>query len=84
MNTETEIILINEFLYSIAPDDPNFLFVMRNPPPGLNYTFDYNVVVDLSLIYRKGGIKGLFTTAKLMFRGMWDRDYFHQADRQSL
>ena len=75
--TETERCLIQEMVYRLDRRDFAFLFVDRNPPPGLSFTYDFNRTLDLATIYRHLGPAGVLRTVGIMMRGAWGGDKSH-------
>lgn len=75
--TETEWVLIFEFLHSINPHDVWFVAVLRSPPPGLAYSYDLNIIPSIGIFIRRLGplamLKALWMTAGHLF----GRDYTH-------
>jgi hypothetical protein len=76
--TETEMILTHEFLYSLAPRDLMLIPIQRQPPPGLAYHYNFNIVPTLGFILRHFGLSGLLRMAVLISRGLWGSDYSHR------
>ena len=75
--TETEIILIFEFLHAVVPGDIAFFHVTRHTRPHLFFTFDYNVILRLSAIAKKLGIAAAGKLLLLMLPGLRSRDFSH-------
>jgi hypothetical protein len=80
--TDTEMFLTHELLHSVAPRDLLLASIRREPPPGLAYTYDFNLVPTSRLIARRLGLRGLLTMGRLMLRGRWGGDYTHRAPEQ--
>jgi hypothetical protein len=75
--TETEWVLILEFLHSVNPHDVWFVTALRSPPPGLVYRYDLNITPSIGIFVRRLGplaiLKALWMTAGHLF----GRDYTH-------
>lgn len=78
MFTETEAVLIFEFLRSVAPADLFFVSARRSQPPGIAYTYDFNVPFHVGSIIRKLGWRGAFKAVGMAASGLFDRDYTHR------
>ena len=76
--TETEYVLFVEFLRSLAPKDLMFVSFDRKAEPGIAYTYDFNISPGVGIMIRKLGISGLFKAIRLIFRGLWGKDYSHR------
>lgn len=76
--TETERILIGEFIRSLAPYDFMFVALQRHTQPGIIYTYDFNMVVGLGTMLRKLGVRGGLKMLGMIFNGIWGRDYSHR------
>ncbi len=75
--TETEWVLIFEFLHAINPHDVWFVTALRSPSPGLVYSYDLNIIPSIGIFVRRLGplaiLKALWMTAEHLF----GRDYTH-------
>ena len=78
MFTETEWILISEFLYAINPKDFMFLVSHRSGPPGLVYSYDFNRTISLKDMVRIMGLGVVFKFLWLTVKGLWKRDMTHR------
>ncbi|WP_404785091.1 hypothetical protein [Altericista sp. CCNU0014] len=76
--TETERILIDEFLRSTHPLDLFFVVSDRTGGPGISYTYNFNVVLSVQLMIRQLGPSGAFKALWMMVKGLWGRDYSHR------
>lgn len=75
--TETEWVLIFEFLHSVNPHDVWFVTASRSPSPGLAYSYDLNIIPSIGIFIRRLGplamLKALWMTAGHLL----GRDYTH-------
>jgi len=76
--TDTERILIGEFLRSIAPHD--LMGLVATPFPGAPYRYDFNRLITLSTMVRYLGPIGLLKMLRMMASGIWGKDYSHRDD----
>ena len=75
--TETERILIWEFLHTIHSSDLLLIACERSGPPGIHYTYNYNIF-GIGMIVQKLGLQAIFLVIWMMTKGRWKRDYSHR------
>lgn len=78
MFTETERVLIGEFLRLLSPNDFMFIALNRTPKPGIAYTYDFNIVLSVETMIHKLGFMGLFKMIWMIISGLWGKDYSHR------
>lgn len=78
MFTETEVVLMFEFLRSIAPSDLFFVSARRSQPPGIAYTYDFNAPLHVGSMIRKLGWRGAFKAVRTAVASLYGQDYTHR------
>jgi hypothetical protein len=78
MFTETEGILIWEFLRTINPSDFLLIGCERSAPPGIRYTYNFNTILSIGIMVQKLGLQAIFQVIWMMAKGIWNRDYSHR------
>ncbi len=76
--TETESILIWEFLRTINPNDLLLLACERSLSPGICYKFNFNHVFSMTTILQQWGWRGIFMIISMTIKGVWSRDLSHR------
>lgn len=76
--TETEGILIWEFLHTINPSDLLLIACERSAPPGIHYTYNFNNILGIGRMVQKLGLQAIFQVIWMMTKGIWKRDYSHR------
>lgn len=75
--TETEHVLIWEFLRSVDPRDSIFVCANRSSAPGISYTYNFNIVPNVRTVTAKLGLIIVPKILWLMAKCIWGRDYTH-------
>jgi len=78
MFTETEGILIWEFLRTINSSDLLLIACERSAPPGIHYTYNFNNILGIGMMVHKLGLQAIFQVIWMMAKGIWKRDYSHR------
>jgi hypothetical protein len=78
MFTETESILIWEFLRTINPNDLLLFACERSPSPGIRYKFNFNGVFSIKIMLQQYGLRGVFIIIWMIMKGVWNRDLSHR------
>jgi hypothetical protein len=76
--SELEKILILELTRSIDRQDFSFVFAKRYVMPSIHYQYDFNCIPDLRTIIMILGITAIPGVLKIVFKGLWGRDYTHR------
>ena len=76
--SELEKILILELTRSINRQDFSFVFAKRHVIPSIHYQYDFNCIPDLRTIISILGIIAIPSFLKVIFKGLWGRDYTHR------
>jgi hypothetical protein len=76
--SELEKILILELTRSINRQDFSFVFAKRHVMPSIHYQYDFNCIPDLQTIITILGITAIPSLLKVIFKGLWGRDYTHR------
>lgn len=76
--SELEKILILELTRSINRQDFSFAFARRRVVPSIHYQYDFNCIPDLGTIITILGITAIPSILRVIFKGLWGRDYTHR------
>lgn len=76
--TETERILLRDFLRSHSPRDLMFIAVKPPQIAGEPSCYDFNSPIGIGSLVRQLGPAGLFKTVWMMANGLWGKDYTHR------
>jgi hypothetical protein len=76
--SETEGILVMEFLRAIHPFDLSFLACERSASVGIRYTYNFNEVFGLKAILKKLGWRALIQLLQMLNLAIWKQDHSHR------